>query len=200
MADVFDAHPTLPPHRERLWELIGRTPWLDWLLLTKRPENIARMVPWVTAPENVWLGTTTENQKCADERIPHLLANPAPVHFLSCEPLLSPLDVSPWLGADRVNWILCGGESGAKAHPMHPDWARGLRDQCGTAGVPFHFKQWGEWLPLACHREFMDLGPADRPWCKVGDLPGAMVRVGKKAAGRLLDGVLWDEMPERSHA
>lgn len=106
MADVFEDHAGLDEQRERLWALMAETPWLDWLLLTKRPENIGGMIPWswvAGAPENVWFGATAEDQGCADERIPFLLDNPAVVHFLSCEPLLSSLDLTPWLGADVVN-------------------------------------------------------------------------------------------------
>ena len=170
MADVFEARGELDPHRERLWRLIEATPHLDWLLLTKRPENIAKMLG--TATPNVWLGTTVENEEMAEKRVPALLSNPATVHFLSCEPLLGPLDLRPWLVSDtHVSWVLVGGESGGGARPMQPAWALDIRDQCMAAEVPFHFKQWGE------HDE-------------------RLVRIGKKRAGRLLDGLEWDEFPE----
>ena len=106
-------------------------------------------------PPGIWLGVSVEDQERADERIPHLLAAPAAVRFLSCEPLLGP--VMPWtfpiytearrLGADdgRLDWLIAGGESGPAARPAHPDWLRALRDQCQEAFVPFFFKQWGEW-------------------------------------------------------
>lgn len=143
MADVFDEHTAVMPHRQRLWHLIESTPWLNWLLLTKRPQNILAMTPWGHDgwPDNVWIGTSVGIQKRAEERLPALLEVPAVVRFLSCEPLLGPLDLNPWLS--HVQWVICGGESGGRARPMHPDWPRNLRDQCQQAQVPFFFKQWG---------------------------------------------------------
>jgi protein gp37 len=180
MADVFEDRPELVAPRARLFALIQETPHLDWLLLTKRPENAARL--WGEAadvattsirdvevwPRNIWLGTTVEDQRRADERIPHLLAVPAVVRFLSCEPLLGPVDLFAAMFGEGyafkgehpdipgcntlqfvdglghgVDWVIAGGESGPGARPMHPDWARSLRDQCAAAGVPFLFKQWG---------------------------------------------------------
>ncbi|MBY0430173.1 MAG: phage Gp37/Gp68 family protein, partial [Rhodospirillales bacterium] len=151
LADVFENHPSIDPQwRADLWTLISSTPHLLWLLLTKRPENIVRFLPegWMMGYPNVWLGTTVENQEQAEARIPHLLATPAARRFVSCEPLLGPLTL-PLLHPPhaRLDWVIVGGESGPKARPMHPDWARSLRDQCADAGVPFLFKQWGEWLP-----------------------------------------------------
>src|SRR5690348_736847 len=112
MADVFEDRPELAPWRERLWDLIDETPWLDWQLLTKRPENVNRLVTpaWHTGawPENVWLGTTVEDQRRAEERIPELLNCAAKVRFLSCEPLLGPVD----LDLDGIQWVIVGGESG----------------------------------------------------------------------------------------
>src|SRR5437763_8963468 len=142
MADVFEDHPIINQEREKLWPLIRRTPSLVWLLLTKRPENVLPMVPsnWVW-PSNVWVGTSVENQKRADERIPALLRIPVGVRFLSCEPLLSPLDLSAYLS--DLQWVIVGGESGPRARPMNPAWPRSLRDQCSAARVPFFFKQWG---------------------------------------------------------
>ena len=110
---------------------------------------------------NVALGVSVESQKYADERIPHLLETPAAVRFLSCEPLIGPVDLErwlvyydslygePWGSRGDLHWVIVGGESGPKARPMHPDWARSLRDQCVAAGVPFFFKQHGEWSPQA---------------------------------------------------
>lgn len=158
MADVFEAHPQLHTERALLWMLIEQTPALDWLLLTKRPENIADMVPsWWRAdgdwPDHVWLGTTVEDQAAAEKRIPILRQFSAPVLFLSCEPLLGPLDLQDlayevsgpeWAGVNKlVDWVICGGESGPRSRPMHPDWARSLRDQCQAAGVAFFMKQMG---------------------------------------------------------
>lgn len=210
LADVFEGEDTMPAFsvqsvslaRARLWQLIEATPSLDWLLLTKRPENIMRFLPeqWQSGlPANIWMGTSVENQEAADERIPRLLRVPAVVRFLSCEPLLGPVDVSKWLmatpGLDYANnqfpyhnlmWCIVGGESGANARPMHPHWARSLRDQCQSAGVPFFFNQWGEY------------GPVEEPKpLRIGkDTILGMARIGKKAAGRTLDGRIWDEFPE----
>lgn len=218
MADVFEEHPALPPHRERLWDLIGRTPSLDWQLLTKRPENIAEMLPAVSWP-NVWLGTTVEDQERAETRIPELLAVPQPVavRFLSCEPLLGPVDLTRlrnpgvggpmWSGdalrgglwqqdpeGDRrgVQWLICGGESGPGARPMHPQWARDLRDQAVAAGVPFFFKQWGEYAPTTLRRPLQVDGVL---YVGEWETVEAMRRKGKKAAGRVLDGRTWDAFP-----
>lgn len=246
LADVFDNHGSITSGwRGDLWHLIARTPHLDWLLLTKRPQNIAKMLPdgygapaWGKGWPNVWLGTTVENQEEADRRIPHLLKVPAAVRFLSCEPLLGPVDLTeiavwrPELHASimldvmrgtggtpktppgRLDWVIAGGESGPGARPMHPDWPRALRDQCAAAGVPFFFKQWGEWGP--------DEGPPakgrDRimegavPCATLGDdgwiyhadgftpdpFEGRgrwLYRLGKKAAGAMLDGRKHQEFP-----
>jgi protein gp37 len=241
--------------RMRTMHLIAETPNLDWLLLTKRPELVQSTLTWLCqtmydegggvlvrnwqagwTPENVWLGTTVENQEMADKRIPILLKIPARVRFLSCEPLLGPVDLRPWLGfvhADAIgasqlpsgypwpldeqpwygglDWVICGGESGEHARPMHPDWARSLRDQCQAASVPFFFKQWGEWReydnrmdPLASpstgelpprtiriNRDGSDISRTHLSW---HDGDTHVIRVGKKSSGRLLDGREWNEM------
>jgi protein gp37 len=178
MADVFEKRADLNPWREKLWALIKVTPALDWLLLTKRPQLIAAQLPqdWGEGYRNVWLGTTTENQVEADRRLPHLLGAPARVHFVSAEPLLGPLDLRRWLKDKdrRVGWVIAGGESGPGARPSDREWFRGLRDQCTSVGVPFHFKQWGNWVP--------------------GD-NGAFVRKTKAEAGRRLDERTWDGLP-----
>jgi protein gp37 len=228
MADVFEPHPAVHDSRERLWGLIEETPHLRWLLLTKRPENIARMVPpaWLEKPPcSVWYGTSVEDQRRADERIPVLLEVPAVVRFLSCEPLLGPVSLGRFIYADvsefsgqalndgaaeasvllrspRPDWVIVGGESGRRARPMHPDWARALRDQCVGTGTPFHFKQFGEWAPDDPSR--LLLGPhafIDRSGSVYGrqdDVPDDAVmirRTGKHRAGRTLDGRTWDERP-----
>jgi len=141
MADVYEDNPILTPHRERLWQLIAETSMLNWLILTKRPENILTMSPWSTWPDNIWIGTSVGLQKRAEERIPSLLQVPATVRFLSCEPLIGPVDLSAWI-AD-LQWIITGGESGIDARPMNLDWARRLRQQCFEAQVPYYFKQIG---------------------------------------------------------
>ncbi len=199
---------------------------------------------------NVWLGVSVEDQRSANERVPDLLATPATVRFLSCEPLIGPVDLShfsivdsdgdelhynPLSGAGilfehqgddaepielatedpfglpttpRIGWVICGGESGKRVRPMHPDWPRFLRDQCAAAGVPFFFKQWGEHVAT----EELDYGTGSEPEFQAGtglehEQVGRRVpliewggqtyaRVGKEAAGRLLDGVLHDGMPD----
>lgn len=158
----------------------------------------------------IWLGVSVEDQQRADERIPDLLATPAAMRFLSCEPLLGA--VYPWtelilakankLVGQPVNgempgidWLICGGESGSKARPMHTDWARSLRDQCAAAGVPFFFKQWGEYVP-SDHPAAAGLGLNDRRFSGFFTEGGPlMFRLGKKAAGRLLDGREHNGMP-----
>lgn len=144
LADVFEVHPQLDDWRRELWTIIEQTPHLDWLLLTKRPEQLVRMLPsaWSTSPrDNVWLGTTVESPRWADIRIPRLLAAPAVVHFVSAEPLLEPLELERYLGPDRVNWVITGGESGPVHRPMDPDWSRSIREQCRAAGIAFFHKQ-----------------------------------------------------------
>ena len=159
----------------------------------------------VVSPErwplpNVILGVSCEDQAAADERIPHLLALPAACRMVSLEPLLGPINLYshiPTLEIERetrtaedryLDWVILGGESGPGARPMHPDWVRTLRDQCTAAEVPFLFKQWGEWLGAE-----QDGAPGDNQVLNCSDAP---VRVGKRAAGRLLDGRVWDERPE----
>ena len=143
VADVYEDHPAVVDERQKLWQLIEVTPWLNWLLLTKRPENILQMSPWGQGswPDNVWVGTSVGLQSRAEERIPYLLEVPAVVRFLSCEPLLDPLDLSPWLS--QLQWVISGGESGQSARPMDMAWPRMLRDQCQAAHVPYFFKQVG---------------------------------------------------------
>jgi protein gp37 len=223
LADVFDNE--VPAEwRADLFALIDGTPHLDWLLLTKRIGNAKAMLdavstalalretgaPWPPRP-NVWLGATVVSQAEADRDIPKLLAVPARVHFLSLEPLLGPINLlsqSDTLcrcdgcmsmarnnpeapGLQRIDWVICGGESGPGARPMHPDWARSLRDQCAAAGVPFLFKQWGDWLGQLQQghpdAEPMQINASDEP-----------MRVGKKAAGRLLDGIEHNGFPSLS--
>jgi protein gp37 len=151
MADFFEDHPQVTEWRWNAICLMEQCKSLDFQVLTKRPENILSMVPvsWQRNdwPSNVWIGTSVENQETADQRIPELLKIPAKVRFLSCEPLLGPIDfykvTSP---ASRetlrgIQWVIVGGESGPHARPMHPAWARSIRDQCQAAGVPFFMKQ-----------------------------------------------------------
>ncbi|MBJ9669003.1 phage Gp37/Gp68 family protein [Burkholderia cenocepacia] len=241
LADVFD-NAVDPSWREDLFALISSTPNLDWLLLTKRIGNVPAMVSIISGwlPDNVWLGATIVNQAEADRDIPKLLAVPARVRFLSMEPLLGPVDLtrvmrsspdSDWSYCDdvlrgfrahkcgghispenAVNWVIVGGESGADARPMHPDWARDLRDQCAAAGVPFLFKQWGEWAPgencggpptrtervadwFGDEWSFGTMTPSEHDGLSYDDEP-TVYRIGKKTAGRHLDGRTHDEFPE----
>ncbi|MGL5512792.1 MAG: DUF5131 family protein [Sporomusa sp.] len=184
-------------------------------------------------PQNLWLGVTAENQEQADKRIPILLETPAAVRFVSVEPMLGPVDLwypkSIWpdgpemccTGRDcgcrglpteppliyGLNWVICGGESGPGARPMHPYWARSLRDQCQAAGVPYFFKQWGEWEsdlpnyagpPLPPERVHWIWPDGTHKQVGCGEVsPGNILthRVGKKAAGSLLDGQEWKQFP-----
>jgi protein gp37 len=194
MADVFEDRRDLDAQRARLWEVIARTPNLDWLLLTKRPELVGNMVPWGNAwPHNVWLGTTVETQRWAERRVPELLRHHARVRFLSCEPLLGGIDLTPWIGPNErsVDWVIVGGESGHSARPMNPVWARSLRDQCIEHGVAFHFKQWGNWRPCAASR---GKGHESRTLKAMGEVIH-VINVGKKTAGRRLDGTEWNQFP-----
>jgi protein gp37 len=191
MADVFEARKDLDQPRQRLWALIGDTSQLDWLLLTKRPERILEMVPWKTDwPRNVWIGTTVEDQEAAEERLPYLSRIPAAVKFISAEPLLGELRIARWLGSS-IDWVITGGESGPHARPSSPSWFRDLLLQCMQANVPFHFKQWGDWAP----GQGVNLAAARRTAQEVQD-GTLMIRLGKKAAGRLLDGETWDGLPK----
>lgn len=180
----------------------------------------------------IWLGVSVEDQAAADERIPLLLDTPAAVRWISAEPLLGPVSLR-WLaafpenapnvslhpsgttnhldGLRRLDWVVVGGESGPKARPMHPQWARSLRDQCQAAGVSFLFKQWGEWAPgencgvpmtkteatadwFADKWSFGTMTPRESEECHIDDEP-LLYRVGKKRSGRLLDGVQHDGYP-----
>ncbi len=200
MADVFERCADLNHERERLWNLIENTPNLDWLLLTKRPQNIERLAPWHSHwPPNVWIGTSVENQRMAERRLPFLLRIPAAIRFLSCEPLLGPLNLLNWFNQRSlhpIDWVIAGGESGGKSRPMHPDWAENLLNQCESFGVPFLFKQWGQWAPTDKFQETGNPQLVGFP----NERPVQMVRIGKKLAGRTLSGTTWDEVPHRSLA
>ncbi len=161
---------------------------------------------------NIWLGVSIEDQPTADERIPLLLQTPAAVRWVSAEPLLGPVSINQYLpdlcfsdikirrSANKkphLDWLVVGGESGPNARPMHPDWPRSLRDQCVNVGVPFFFKQWGEWL----HYSQIPKGWSRKtePLHAWGN-GGVSYRIGKKAAGRMLDGRTWDQYPGGSNA
>jgi protein gp37 len=201
MADVFENRPDLVPHRLRLLELIAQTPQLDWLLLTKRIHLVKKQLPKGYAfPANVWLGTTVENQAEADKRIRHLLEFTTPaVRFLSCEPLLGPLDLTKYLKRNqqgtRVDWVIAGGESGHNARPMDPQWPDALRKQCSAARVAFHFKQWGHWAPVELTADVLTKKTVIHI-VRRGDDEIKLAAVGKGKAGRVLGGKHWDQFPK----
>lgn len=152
MCDVFEDRPDLTAQRERLYELIWKTPYLDWLLLTKRPENILRMIPadWhkeAEAPFNLWLGTSVENTK-ALKRIEYLneCSNIAKVTFLSCEPLLEEIDLKGKL--KFIDWVIVGGESGHGKRPFNADWARKIQSDCKETATVFFMKQMDKVQPI----------------------------------------------------
>ena len=185
MIDVFDNAAPLGA-RDRLWKEIRESGSLDWLLLTKRPENIAKMLPddWVMFPNgypNVWLGISAEDQERYDHRWPILARIPAVVRFISYEPALCPVGVMNGSGK-YPDWVICGGESGPGARPMSLDWARWIRNECDDLGIPFFFKQWGRYVnnPLQGYTE-SEVRAIDPPSNGKG--------------GALLDGRLWREFP-----
>lgn len=151
LSDVFEDHPGVVADRIRLFSLIERTPALDWQLLTKRPENMARLAPrsWETRwPDNVWAGTTAENAEMLARRAPYLRQIPARVRFLSCEPLLGPLDnleeeLAPEMFA-LIHWVIAGGESGPRARPFDMMAARQIVGVCDELGVACFVKQMGD--------------------------------------------------------
>lgn len=178
-------------------------------VLTKRPERMRDFLIGTSGcgmggelMPNVWFGVSVEDQATADERIPILLQIPAAVRWISAEPLLGQIDLIEAMGMCEpgaryngwvdLHWVVAGGESGPKARPMHPDWARSLRDQCEAAGVAYFFKQWGEWVPMMGHVQGAPVRGA-----KFVHADGIIMgRARKKAAGRMLDGRTWDEYPK----
>ncbi len=173
MSDLFHEYVSFD-FIDKVFSVMAQTPQHTYQILTKRPERMLEFFNWQVGEynlPNVWLGTSVENQEQANKRIPYLLQCPAAVRFLSCEPLVGAVDLNRIvfdrysgtgllncldgierdhldgiLGeTGRIHWVIAGGESGPKAQPMHPDWVRTLRDQCQKAGVPFFFKQWGNW-------------------------------------------------------
>ena len=191
MADVFEWKRGLRPWRERLWHLIQETPHLDWLLLTKRPHLAVRLTPWGDDwPNNVWVGATVEDQRWADKRLPKLSSIPASIRFLSCEPLLGHVELEPWLAQGDIQWVIAGGESGPRARPSDPTWFLDLLEQCRRHGVPFHFKQWGEWAPVNSQKVL------PRSVHHGDGFSTPLGRFGKKASGRNLGGQTWDGLPK----
>lgn len=214
LADVFEDAPQVEGWRRELWRLIEDTPWLDWLLLTKRIENVFKFVPHLWMGQalwlaNVWMGVSTEDQKNFDERwqVAKRLVSTVPVLFFSCEPLLGkivlPDDFLQVVETSRTRlWTLVGGESGPNARPTTVEWVRMLRDQCQASGTPFHFKQWGRWLPFGQQPElwnyetsmFYEKLYATAEFKRLGQRD--YFAVGRERAGRRLDGREWDESPD----
>ncbi|HGO6126548.1 phage Gp37/Gp68 family protein [Burkholderia cepacia] len=208
LSDVFD-NAVPPAWRTDLFRLIGDTPNLDWLLLTKRIGNAAAMLCETgldRLPDNVWLGATIVNRLEMLRDAEKLLAVPARVHFWSIEPMLGALGQIPV--ARFPDWIICGGESGTHARPVSRQWVRELRDQCAGADVPFLFKQWGQWCPgLDATNEQLDAARAGG-WVSLDGAfhdgnderafrPGDehVISIGKRLAGRTLDGVIHHAFP-----
>jgi protein gp37 len=241
---------------EQVFAVMALCPQHIFMILTKRPlrmrmlladdgtmrkcvENAARLMGrsrgfvalerWPLP--NVWLGMSVEDQGAANERVPELLATPAALRFVSCEPLLGPVDLYTWLPMLEIeresrcpddaylDWVIVGGESGPGARPMHPEWARSIRDQCSAARVPFFFKQWGEWLPEDQFGADGDKPTAANTGARWGILDRAgnyfaettawngrtgkasesgevyMYHVGRRNAWRMMDGRIWEEVP-----
>ena len=231
-------HMVLTKRSARMREYFARNTeqmWTEqdpWVRITRWMEEFDFSITdhsWRLPLPNVWLGVSVEDQRRADERIPDLLETPATIRFISAEPLLGPVDLehieyypgflkNALTGKEQgghcpdgpgLDWVIVGGESGPNARPMHPDWARSLRDQCADAGVPFLFKQWGNWHPS---RDHDDVGCSASPPAihvsgrfetrptEVLELllePGwePVCLLGKKRAGRLLDGIQHDGVP-----
>lgn len=164
MSDLF--HEEVPiPFIKEVFEIMESAKQHVFQLLTKRPSRLVSLVDSLPWPDNVWVGVSVENQLWT-HRVDDLRNVPAAVRFLSCEPLLGPLEID----MNGIDWVIVGGESGPGARTMKVEWARSLRDQCHTADTPFFFKQW---------------------WAH--DANGT--RVGKKKSGRILDGKTWNEFP-----
>jgi protein gp37 len=194
MSDLF--HQDVPlAFIKKVFSVMRRANWHQYQLLTKRSERLLEVSPVLAWEPHIWIGVSVENEDYTD-RIDDLRKTGADVKFLSLEPLLGPLRQ---LKLKNIDWVIVGGESGPNARPMHPDWVRSVRDQCQAAGVPFFFKQWGEWgteRPAAIRSRTRILHPAliqghngSRDLC--------MWRIGKKAAGAKLDGCEWRKFPKR---
>ena len=209
MGDLF--HEDIPAAViYRILRVIKETPQHTYQLLTKRPErartifaNVLWHNGWDRLP-NLWLGVSIENQKRADERMPHLLTvNNVGVRFVSIEPMLAEVSITQYLYCLYIftavgefkfvplDWVIVGGETGPGARPVHPDWVRKIRDECLALGIPFFFKHWGEWK---------EWDPGEPEWSlrrPAFTFPDGktVFRIGRKAAGRLLDGREWNELP-----
>lgn len=202
MSDLF--HKDVPDSFiVQAFQTMAEADWHTYQILTKRPARAARFLDKhrMFLPSHIWLGTSIEDQS-VDNRLRNLLDCKADTRFLSVEPLIGPLVLGD--GLALIDWVIVGGESGKNARPMHPDWARSIRDECQRFSVPFFFKQWGEWSPesVACTPRtaesavYLSVEGTARPaaYGSRGELV-TMQRVGKRKAGRQLDGRTWDEYP-----
>lgn len=230
MCDVLEDVEGLGPERAKLYQLIEETRYLDWLLLTKRPENAKLHLPrhWFAErwPGNVWFGATVESPEVVSRRMRELCRVPAPVRFVSCEPLLGEIDLRFWMpgiheetcdmGVDctcgarpecaSIHWVIVGGESGMKARCCDPAWVLWLRDQCRQRQVPFFFKQWGRWMPVRQAYRFVEDGIGPRIWFDhITDHAGTRTEhgqqffaVGKDRAGSYLGGMTYKAFPTRT--
>lgn len=185
MTDVFGEFVPMD-FTARMISVAVRAKWHRHAFLTKRPERMLEFFQTSTwrgdFPNHVWLGATVHDQACAEEFMPYLielreLLGEQAIIWISVEPLLGEIDLSSWLHKKVLSWVVVGGESGSNARPMHPNWVRSLRDQCQSAGLPFFFKQWGEYM-------YRENGVDATHW-----------RIGKKLAGRKLDEMEWSEFP-----
>ncbi len=237
MSDLFHAKVSFEFIYEVI-NTIEFSPQHIFQILTKRPERALEFAHWYREkrkgcplPRNIWLGVSVEDQETANERIPILLQVPAAVRWLSIEPMLGKINITHFLSGwkdeydnhflpieiyniiknnNKIDWVVVGGESGAHARPMHPEWVRSIRDQCKEYDIPFFFKQWGEWLPgerigtsykrcdngeiYGSNRDYERDNFGTNPDKYSGDL--ITLRIGKKKAGSLLDGKECKEYPE----
>jgi protein gp37 len=208
MSDLF--HPGVKHEwLASIFDVMARAPQHTYQILTKRPERMfdalltaqaigadfERTYGHIWPPPNWWFGVSVEDQATANHRLPILARCPAATRFVSYEPALGPVNFAAAMGGDpravlAFDWIIVGGESGPRARPMHPDWPRSVRDLCSELGIPFFFKQWGEWMP----RDPQNQKEATR----IAQLESGVVmsRIGKHDAGAILDGMQWRQFPE----
>jgi len=173
MSDLFHEALTVSDI-QRVFDVMNRANWHTYQILTKRSKRLRELSTRLSWGSHIWMGVSVESADYLD-RIDDLRRTEAQVRFLSIEPLIGPL---PSLNLMGIDWVICGGESGRGARPMHPDWARSIRDQCQEAGVPFFFKQWGKLANNPDHKD-----------------PTAKKNGGTAKGGRALDGRTWDEIP-----